>query len=79
MYRLKQVDAILTSNYRAISVLPVFSKIFENKLYMVDYILIWNKKLYSTYMVLTILIDKITSAIDKGEHDTTHFRFRKTI
>ena len=38
------------------------------------------KKGYSTYMVLTILIDKITSAIDKGEHIIGFlFRFRQSI
>ena len=75
----KNGDPSLIHNYRTISVLPVFSKIYErmmnNKL--MDYVTknnilskyqFWFRKGYSTDMVLTILIDKITNAMDKGEH-----------
>ena len=65
--------------YRPISVLPVFSKIYERLMYnrLTDYVTKNNlsskyqfvfRKGYSTDMALTILIDKITSAMDKGEH-----------
>ena len=75
----KKGDATLIRNYRPISVLPVLSKIFEKLVYsrLTKYIDKHNilsnyqfgfKKGYSTYMALTILIDKITSAMDKGEH-----------
>ena len=75
----KKGDATLIKNYRPISILPVFSKIFEriiyNRLnkYIVKHNILSNsqfgfKKRYSMYMALTIPIDKITSAMDKKEH-----------
>ena len=75
----KKGDATLIKNYKPISILPVFSKIFKrliyNRLnkYIVKHNILSNsqfgfKKGYSTYMALTILIDKITSAMDKKEH-----------
>ena len=75
----KNGDPSLIHNYRPISVLPVFSKIYERLMYnrLMDYVTKNNilskyqfgfRKGYSTDMALTILIDKITSAMDKGEH-----------
>ena len=75
----KKGDATLIKNYIPISILPVFSKIVERLIYnrLNKYIVKHNvlsnsqfrfKKGYSTYMALTILIDKITSAMDKKEH-----------
>ena len=59
----------------------MFSKIYERLMYnrLTDYVTKNNigllskyqfgfRKGYSTDMALTILIDKITSAMDKGEH-----------
>ena len=57
----------------------MFSKIYERLMYnrLMDYVTKNNilsnyqfgfRKGYSTDMALTILIDKITSAMDKGEH-----------
>ena len=59
--------------------LPVFSKIFEGLMYirLTKYVTKNNilsnsqfgfKKGHSTYMALTILIDKITKASDKKSH-----------
>ena len=74
----KSGDAKAFSNYRPVSVLPVFSKILERLMYnrMIKFI---NKNniLYqyqfgfrqnrSTNMALITLVDKISSAIDNGE------------
>ena len=77
----KNGDPSLIHNYRSISVLPVFSKIYERLMYIIyrlmDYVTKNNilsiyqfgfKKGCSTDMALTILIDKITNAMDEGEH-----------
>ena len=69
----------MISNHTPISALPTFSKLFEKLVYsrltkyidkhiILSYYQFGFKKGYSTYVALTILIDKITSAIDKGEH-----------
>jgi hypothetical protein len=74
----KSGDAMKISNYRPISVLPLFSKIIERLVYsrMISFI---NKhkmlhkfqfgfrKNHSTNMALVSLIDKIASAVDKGD------------
>ena len=71
-------DEDIFSNYRPVSVLPVFSKLIERLMYnrlvmFVNY----NDLLYryqfgfqrgkSTYMALLLLVDKITEALDKEE------------
>ena len=65
------------SNFRPVSVLPVFSKLLEKLMYsrLMDFIT-RNKLLHkhqfgfqkgeSTYTALMLLIDKITEALDKG-------------
>ena len=75
----KTGDVMLFNNYRPVSVLPVFSKLFEKVMYkrFLDY-LIRYKILYefqfgfryghSTYMSLIILIDKISNALENGEY-----------
>ena len=66
------------SNYRPVSVLPVFSKLLEKLMYSRLMNFITNNKLLykyqfgfqkgkSTYMALILLIDKITEALDKGD------------
>ena len=66
------------SNYRPVSMLPVFSKILEKLMYSKLMNFITNNKLLykyqfgfqkgkSTYMALILLIDKITEALDKGD------------
>ena len=70
-------DASLFQNYRPISILPVFSKIFERLLYnrlygfFLEQGVITNsqfgfRKNYSTEMALAYTIDKITSELDSG-------------
>ena len=66
-------------NYRPVSVLPVFSQILERLMYnrVIKFINKHNilykyqfgfKKGHSTYMPLTIIIDKIVEALDNHEH-----------
>jgi len=72
-------DPKLIQNYRPVSVLPVISKIFERVMYnrLVKYLEKYNilykyqfgfKSNHSTYMALTLLVDKILSALDNNEH-----------
>ena len=69
---------IFFSNYRPVSVLPVFSKLLENFMYSRLMNFITNNTLLykyqfgfqkgkSTYMALILLIDEITEAQDKGD------------
>ena len=74
----KANDEMIFTNYRPVSVLPVFSKLIERLMYnrLVSYIN-ENHLLYkyqfgfqagkATYMALIVLIEKITEALDKGE------------
>ena len=74
----KNGDNMLVNNYRPISILPVFSKIFEQIMYnrLLAFInhnnLLYKyqfgfRKGYSTNMALIVLMDKILNAIDNGE------------
>jgi hypothetical protein len=74
----KTGDSASFSNYRPVSVLPLFSKILERLMYNRILNFIHKHKIlydyqfgfrgnHSTNMALTILMDKITSAIDNGE------------
>ena len=67
----KNNDPMLFNNYRPISILPFFSKLFERLMYnrLIDFIekhqLLYQyqfgfHKNHSTFMTLTILLDKIT-------------------
>ena len=69
---------MLFSNYRPVSVLPVFSKVLEILMYnrLITYInqnhLLYNlqfgfQKGKSTHMALITLIDKISEALDNGD------------
>ena len=74
----KANDEMIFSNYRPVSVLPVFSKLIERLMYnrLIQYIN-ENKLLYeyqfgfqrgkSTHMALIVLLDKISEALDRGE------------
>lgn len=74
----KSNDSTEISNYRPVSILPVFSKILEKLFYdrLLSFLNKHNtlykyqfgfRKQHSTNMALMILIDNIVSAIDKGE------------
>ena len=74
----KSGDSMKISNYRPVSILPLFSKVLERLMYnrLMSFIT-KHKVLYkyqfgfrqnhSANMALILLIDKITSAIDNGE------------
>ena len=74
----KSGDEMVFSNYRPVSVLPVFSKLLERLVYnrLISHIN-ENKLLYeyqfgfqkgkSTYLAVMMLVDKITEALDQGE------------
>ena len=74
----KSGDEMVFSNYRPVSVLPVFSKLLERLVYnrLISHIN-ENKLLYeyqfgfqkgkSTYLAIMMLVDKITEALDQGE------------
>ena len=74
----KSNDEMEFSNYRPVSILPVFSKLLERLMYnrLFDFInenhLLYKfqygfQKGKSTNMALIMLIDKISEALDKGE------------
>ena len=74
----KSGDEMVFSNYRPVSVLPVFSKLLERLVYnrLISHI-DDNKLLYeyqfgfqkgkSTHLAIMMLVDKITEALDQGE------------
>ena len=74
----KAGDGSVFTNYRPVSILSVISKVFEKRFYkrLLDFVHL-NKLInvyqfgfrqqHSTYMALLILIEKITSALEKGE------------
>ena len=74
----KDKDKMLFSNYRPVSVLPVFSKVLERLMYnrLFDYIN-ENRLLYkyqfgfqkgkSTNMAIILLVDKISEALENGD------------
>ena len=74
----KSGDPAIISNYRPVSILPLFSKILERLMYnrLLNFIDSHNilykyqfgfREGYSTNMALVILVDKILEAIDSGE------------
>ena len=74
----KSGDEMVFSNYRPVSVLPVFSKVIERLMYnrLLKYINDTNllyryqfgfQKGKSTHMALIVLIDKISEALEKGD------------
>ena len=74
----KTSDEMVFSNYRPVSVLPVFSKLLERLVYNRLIVYITNNKLLyeyqfgfqkgkSTHLALILLVDKITEALDRGE------------
>ena len=74
----KSNDPMLFNNYRPISLLPFFSKLFERLMYnrLIDFIekhrLLYQyqfgfRKNHSTFMALVTLLESITSALDNLE------------
>ena len=74
----KNNDPMIFNNYRPISLLPFFSKLFERLMYnrLIDFIekhhLLYQfqfgfRKNHSTFMALVILLEKITEALDNLE------------
>ena len=74
----KSGDKCVFSNYRPVSVLPLFSKILERLMYnrLLDFINKHNllykyqfgfRKQHSPNLALIILVDKISEALDKGD------------
>jgi hypothetical protein len=75
----KNADPMLFSNYRSVSVLPFFSKIFERLFYnhMISFInennILYSnqfgfRRQHATYKAIITLLDKISQAIEKGEY-----------
>ena len=75
----KANDPMMFSNYRPVSILPFFSKLFERAMYnrlitffkrfdlLYKYQFGFRDK-YSTYMAMMILLDNITMALDNGDY-----------
>ena len=74
----KNNDPMLFNNYRPISILPFFSKLFERLMYnkLIDFIgkhqLLYQyqfgfRKNHSTFMALAVLLTKIAAALDNSE------------
>ena len=74
----KADDPTLFSNYRPISILPAFSKLFEKVMYnrLINFLNLhnilysgqfWFRNNYSTALALIDLINNISSAIDRKE------------
>lgn len=72
-------DSQLMKNYRPVSVLSVFSKVFERLMYnrLMEYIsnhnVLYNfqfgfRQDHSTEIALTVFIDKVMNALDNGQH-----------
>ena len=81
----KAGDPTLISNYRRISILPVFSNVFERLIYnrLMNYVteqnILYNfqfgfRKHYSIEMAISVLIDNISKAIDNKQHIIGAFR-----
>lgn len=75
----KSGDHSLINNYRPVSVLSVFSKIFERIMYkrLISFVnknnLLYKyqfgfRKGYGTELALVMMVDKISDALDKGKH-----------
>jgi hypothetical protein len=75
----KSGDDSIFTNYRPVSVLPIFSKILERLMYnrLIDFINKHNllyeyqfgfRKKYSTNMALIALVDRVSSALDNGKN-----------
>ena len=75
----KANDPMKFSNYRLISLLSVYSRLFEKIMYnrLLDFLNKYHilykyqfgfRKEHSTYMALLLLLDNLTSALDRGEY-----------
>ena len=75
----KSGDAKDMTNYRPVSILPCLSKVFERVVYnrLIDFIDKHNilcesqfgfRKQHNTQLAVTLLVDKICKAMDKGNH-----------
>ena len=75
----KSNDPMIFSHYRPVSVLPLFSKLFEKIMYdrLIAFLDKWSilyqyqfglRNNHSTYMALIFLMDKIISALNDGDY-----------
>ena len=72
-------DSMLLVNYRPVSILPVFSKLFERLMYdrllqfidemeLLYYLQFGFRKYHSTSLALMFLVDKISKALHEGDY-----------
>ena len=75
----KADDVFAFNNYRPVSLLCILSKVFEKIMYnrLIDFLETYKilvkfqfglRKFHSTYMALMILMDKLITALENGEH-----------
>ena len=86
----KSGDSSNINNYRPISILPFFSKIYERLMYNNVFNFMYEKELiykyrfgfcqtHSTQQAMITLVDKITKSLDSGDIVIGIFRLKKSV